>query len=256
MAIRDEIKKEQEKLKDKPLKYKLAYFWEYYKIHTIVTVIAIVLIATMIRDIRSNKDYAFYATLINSTGADVSELASEFETVQQVDTKKYQVFLDTSLNYQLDSMDTLTMATTQKILATIAAGELDVMVSDEDTINHFAKNDAFCDLKQVLPEDLIEKYKDDFLYIEGKDLNATETETGDGSFASMAEQNGTLTPTSKTYNDPSEFEEPIAVGIYLTDTDKLDGYQCFSRCIPVYSIVSNSTRQQMAIDFLYFLTAQ
>ena len=35
-SVHDEVKEQQQKLKGKPFKEKWAYFWEYYKIQTIV----------------------------------------------------------------------------------------------------------------------------------------------------------------------------------------------------------------------------
>ena len=37
-SVHDEVKEQQQKLKGKPFKEKWAYFWEYYKIQTIVVI--------------------------------------------------------------------------------------------------------------------------------------------------------------------------------------------------------------------------
>ena len=45
MAMRDEVREQQNKLKGKTFKEKLNYFWDYYKVHTIALVFAIIVIS-------------------------------------------------------------------------------------------------------------------------------------------------------------------------------------------------------------------
>ncbi len=40
-SVHDEVKEQQQKLKGKPFKEKWAYFWEYYKIQTLVAIAAL-----------------------------------------------------------------------------------------------------------------------------------------------------------------------------------------------------------------------
>ena len=41
-GIIDEIREQQRKMKDMTWKERFAYYWEYYKVHTIVTIVAII----------------------------------------------------------------------------------------------------------------------------------------------------------------------------------------------------------------------
>ena len=59
MAMRDEVREQQNKLKGKTFKEKLDYFWDYYKVHTIVLVFSIVVISVFVKDIVTSKDNAF-----------------------------------------------------------------------------------------------------------------------------------------------------------------------------------------------------
>ena len=65
MAVRDEIREQRQKLKGQGFKAHCEYFWEYYKIHTIVAVVAIILLVTFIRDIANRKPYAL-SDLLNA----------------------------------------------------------------------------------------------------------------------------------------------------------------------------------------------
>ena len=66
MAMRDEVREQQNKLKGKTFKEKLNYFWDYYKVHTIASVFAIIVISVFVKDIVTNKDNAFSAVILNS----------------------------------------------------------------------------------------------------------------------------------------------------------------------------------------------
>ena len=67
MSVVEEIREQQRKaLSTMSFKEKLAYFWDYYKIHTLVAVALIIVAVTVIYQLVTSKDYAFYATMINT----------------------------------------------------------------------------------------------------------------------------------------------------------------------------------------------
>ncbi len=74
MAMRDEVREQQNKLKGKTFKEKLNYFWDYYKVHTIALVFAIIVISVFVKDIVTNKDNAFSAVILNSYAHDTQEI--------------------------------------------------------------------------------------------------------------------------------------------------------------------------------------
>ena len=41
MAMKDEVKEQQQKLKGKTTREKLEYFWDYYKVHTILALFVV-----------------------------------------------------------------------------------------------------------------------------------------------------------------------------------------------------------------------
>ena len=63
MSVHEEIREQQKKLKGQGIKAHLQYFWDYYKIHTIVALAAIIFIVVLVKDVTNNKPYAFYALL-------------------------------------------------------------------------------------------------------------------------------------------------------------------------------------------------
>ena len=165
MAVSDDIRKEKEKTKDMSLKGKLSYFWYYYKVHTIVIIAAAVFLYVLIRDISSSKDYAFYAAYFNAEQTFSAEEQMEaFAAYADLDTEKYNVYLDSDMYYAASDMSEASLATSQKFTAMIYSGDVDVVVADESVFSNYALNETFFDLREVLPEDLLEKYKDKLFY--------------------------------------------------------------------------------------------
>ena len=219
-----EIKEQHQKTKDMTKKEKLSYFWYYYKIHTIVVIAIVIFIASLIRQIVTYKDYAFYAVLINSDFSYTGDepWSEEFAEYAGIDTKKYLSCFDTSFTLSSDDMSQYTIAATEKLLALVHAGTIDIIVADTEIFEGYVRNEMFMDLRTVLPEELMEKYKNDFYYA---DAAAFDTDEDDTSPAT-----GEL-PDYDTFvinhRDPSSMEQPIPVGICLSKETKIMASGCY-----------------------------
>ena len=104
MSVIDEIREEQKKaLSTMSLKEKLAYFWDYYKIHTVVTIVVLAFVISFIHQYVTNKDYGFYAALVNAHASSYDDelpaiWAEEFQEYAQIDPDEYLVYIDTSIS--------------------------------------------------------------------------------------------------------------------------------------------------------------
>nr|MCR4589177.1 hypothetical protein [Lachnospiraceae bacterium] len=276
--LRDEIRAEQSKLKDKPFKDKWNYFWDYYKIHVIVGICLIFFVGTLIRDMANNKAYGFYALFLNATSmAEMEPYETEFAQIAGVDTEEYAVSIDNTNNVSEENYSELTIASVEKIMASVAAGEVDVFVSDQDTIRRYGYNSTLMNLNDILPASLLEKYADHLLYIDMVDVRREEeasrnifaeesaasgemtgSEGSDGTVSSEAATTGAgneaeTDPFICLYTDPAEMGEPVPVGIYLEDSGIIDDTQSYLTCTPVFSIVINTKHPAEAVQFLNYL---
>ena len=263
MAVRDEIRQQRQKLKGQGFKAHFEYFWEYYKIHTIVAIVAIILVVTLVRDIANRKPYALYSLFVNNQGMDTQTMLQDgFAEYAGIDTSKENVLVDTSSNYIGSTIDTSTVATSEKIMALIAAKELDVFVTDSGTAYHYASQETFMDLREVYTKEELEAMADKLFYVDQAyaDYLASEEYT-------TYITNGKFDPNNKyavmadKYNetfqyddmDPSEMDDPVPVGI------KLDGSEALSECgaypgmTPVAAIVVNSERIDTSKKFIEYL---
>ena len=219
-SMHDEIREQNAKLKNAPLREKLAYFKEYYLKTTIIAVVAIILVGSMIYSmLTSPSDTAFAAYFYNNTG-DMSDsgLIDGFVAYAEIDTKKSNAYVDTTMHYSPDGQNLDAYAMLEKSMAVITTGELDVVVGDTDTIDYFANSESLHDITTILPEDLLEIFQDKLYY------------------AKLGESDE-LTP----------------VGIYVTDAPKLSEYHYYTDMEPVLGFVANSNSLDNAVAFLRYL---
>ena len=219
-SMHDEIREQNAKLKNAPLKEKLAYFKEYYLKTTIIAVVAIILVGSMIYSmLTSPSDTAFAAYFYNNTG-DLSDngLIDGFVTYAGIDTKKSNAYIDTTMHYSPDGQNLDAYAMLEKSMAVITTGELDVVVGDTDTIDYFSNSECLHDITTILPEDLLDAFQDKLYY------------------AKLGESDE-LTP----------------VGIYVADAPKLNEYHYYTDMEPVFGFVANSNSLDNAVAFLRYL---
>lgn len=251
MAINDEIREQQKKLKGKTLKEKLGYFWDYYKVHTLVVILVIFFGGALIRDIVTSKEEAFSATLLNAYGSNwQSDFQADFAEYAKIDTEVYECYIDTSstLNYNMTSE--VDLAVFQRTVALAQTSGMDVLMGDLMPFTHFAGTGMFQNLQNILTEEEYSHYEPYFYYIDGATLDDEDddvTYDSDGSTDFI--------DTSIDHADPSAMEDPIPVGIYLPDSAKLKEFNCYTLTgeTPVLGFVYSSVRVDMAREFLHYL---
>lgn len=219
MSLHDEIKEQNAKMKGQPFSVKFSYFKEYYlKTTIVIAVIVIALISLLISIFTGPEDTAFGCYFINNTGpASDDTLLNDFVAKMDIDTKKHEVFLDTSIYYNPDNQDPYAYVSIEKVMAIISTGELDIIVGDEGVTDYYAYGSCFCDITTVLPADLLEQFQD------------------------------------KLYYYTTEEGETIPVGIYIDDSPKLAKYGYYDHTRPIFGIIANSNDVDTAIAFLRYL---
>ena len=178
-SVSDEIKAQHKKLAGKTPKEKFQYFWEYYRIPTLVTILVAAFAANLIYTIVTAKDSALSVLFINGySEMDTEAFMSGFDEYAQIDTKEYSTSLEMNFTIQEEATDQYTMANVQKLMALVAAKELDVIMADTSTFTNYAEPGYFCNLTEVLPQELIDKYQDRFFYYDIPDDDQGEVPIG------------------------------------------------------------------------------
>lgn len=223
-SVHDEIKEQQKKaFATMSLKEKFAYFWDYYKIHTIVVICVIAFVISFVRQIQENKPYAFYAVLMNAfSGLDSNDTnvmwENEFLEYAGIDPETYRVCIDTSLTQSADGGSQYEMANRQKMAAMMHTGDIHAIVADTETFESYAHIETFYDLSEVLTEDELALYQDLLYYT---DAAAFDEDDGD-TLAEMEAIQKAYDAKVIDHSDPSTMEKPIPVGIRIpTSGNKL-----------------------------------
>lgn len=219
-SLHDEIREQNAKLKDAPLKEKAAYFKEYYLKTTIVIIIAVIFVAYLAYSIlTAPSDTAFAAFFYNDTGdSSNTELLDGFVEYMNIDTSEHDAYIDATMNYAAGTSDYDSYIGLEKTMAVMSTGELDVIVGDAATLDYFARSESFHDITTILPDDLLAQFADKLYY----------TESG---------ENGELIP----------------VGVYVTDSPKLNQYYYYVDREPILGFIVNSNSIDNAIAFLRYI---
>lgn len=258
-GVVDEIREQQMKMKDMSLKGKLSYFWYYYKVHTIVAIIVIIVGGTFIHDIVTTKDYNFYAVMLNSSHLDSDVLESAFGEYAQLDMEKYQCYIDTLSNLSYQSQSEYDLATLQRTIALVQTGDLDVMVLDAQVFYNFSFNSMLMDLRNIFTEEELAAYEGDIYYIDyAAILKAIETENNGDALADENSDRNNATPEeiaaeAETHKDPSTMAEPIPVGIFVGESPLVQKTDCYSQLTPIYGVVATGHRTDEAKQYLEFM---
>ncbi|MBR4671299.1 MAG: hypothetical protein IKO84_11950 [Butyrivibrio sp.] len=263
MSIYEEIRDQQKKLKDQDFKTKWNYFWDYYKIHVIVGLIVLIAIIATVRSFILTKPNALYAVLLNS-GYEVTreELENGYMDYAKVDRSEYGCLIDTSSSFDQTHIDQMTLATSQKIMANVAAQEIDSLGGDVTTFAYYAAQDVFMDLRNIFSEDELSAFGDDVFYIDGaymdyiaSDEYQTDIMDGkynkDNKYAVIAHE--ALTEGKFDIVPKEEMERPIPVGIIMKDSNVLKASGAYENSVPVVGIIANTTRVENTVAFIKYL---
>lgn len=214
MSIHDEIKEQQQKMKDMTFKGKLSYFWDYYKVHTIAAIAVTAFVVSLIHAFVTHKDYGFYTTFINAqTSLENSSTsaiwAEEFMDFADIDPNEYQVYIDTTVMFSDGSGDPYAASNREKMVAMMQVGEINAIVSDTETFEGYAQVEYFYDLETVFTKEELAPYRDYLYYTDASTFDR------DDDPLNYAETQQAINELDIDHTDPSSMVDPVAVGICI-----------------------------------------
>lgn len=220
MAIYDEIREQQKKAAEMSLKGKFNYFWDYYKVHTCVTLVTIVLLIFLVKDILTgNQESVFQIAIVNSETQTLDETYEKtFGEYIGINPKKESVTIDNTYQIDTDSADQLTVASTQKMVANVQLGLIDAMLVPEDIVDYYASNSFLGDISKVLPAEQFDKL----------------------------DQQGSI------YYAKTE-EGMIPVGIQVEDSPWIKNTNLYSKQKPILTCLINSKHPENILKFIEYI---
>lgn len=245
MAVMDEFREEREALKNGTFMQKLSYFIYYYKWHVIITVLSVILAVTMIVQIATRKATALYVCMLNTSSQDSERYEADFAEFAGIDPGTYNVIFDISMSITPDMMDQETVTSSERLMVYIAASELDVMVTDEASIQEYTNSQYFFDLREFLTPEQVERYEPYFYYVDLKVVSERQ--------AAIDNFDQSYVPSYPDPRKPEEMEQPVPVGIYLDENEALKSNFYFLSDDVVLCVFQSTTRPETALKFVDFL---
>lgn len=228
MPLIDDVRESHGKVKGKGFKYTVSYIYEYYKWYILAVIVGIIVIASMIKTFVTYKDPVFTALFVNAFQGIETE---EFALRNDVDTSKNTVIVDAtnSLYFGNEAKSQENYVTIQKIVAMVAAKDVDVMVAPESIITYYKDTEMLADLRNYFSEDYLESLGDKVIWF---DINVEEA-------------------------DETVTVKKLPIAIDVTDAPKLTvtDNECFYTDEHVlFSIISNTEHPDYATDFYKYIS--
>ncbi len=248
MAVMDEFREEREALKNADLKTKWQYFLDYYKWWVVGIAAVLAFVISMIHSALTAKDNALSGYFLN-TYADEEQtgtFVTEFAETAGIDLNEYQIMVDSSLQYTPGSMDESTYTSSQKIMVTIAAADVDFLAADEAAFDYYGTTETFHDLRDIYTEEELEKFRDYIYYVDMDVIREKEEVVEAGNFESYV---------APIYDHlaPEEMGDPVPIGFCIQDSPKLaDTYYFRTGSVPM-GIVVNTQRLEATKQFVDYL---
>ncbi len=154
---------------------KLFYFWYYYKWFFLLAVGGIILAIAVITTVHREyeKEYLMNIVLANAETYTVNESDYLDRFLEEYDYDENVVLsIDTSIAVDTVKGGEQSAAGIQTLAALFVTGDVDLYISDEALFELEAQNHAFTDLREILPDSILEAYADLLWY-------GTEEDTGE-----------------------------------------------------------------------------
>ena len=246
MTIFEHIKKQHENIKSKPREERWSYFWDYYKWHLVAIVLAIAILIQGVVSIVNRKETVFSGILLNCMiRIDDDAFLQGFYDQAGINAKHQQAafYTDITLTDQNTKSDVTAF---QRIMAGIATKDTDFVVGQEENFQLCAYNTSrmFMDLREFLDAEALETFADRLYYVDGAVIEKLSVPVGE------------LQDTNIVYPDPTKpetMEDPIPVGINVSDrTDFQEAYY-FSDTTLYLGVVANTPSPELTRQFIDYL---
>ena len=248
MPLMDEFREEREALKHGTLKQKLTYFADYYKWHAIITVIVLYFVISFAVQALTRKETALYVCMVNARASGSEDYITDFAEFADIDLNSQELIFDTSISIQTEAPSESSRASSQKLLVYIAAGELDVMITDAETIKIYTNNELFYDLREFLTPEQIERYKPYLYYIDMKAVQEWQE--------AMDNFDESFVPSYPDPRKPEEMEQPVPVGLCLKDREGFTDNFLFMNEDVVLAVLQNTKKSETVKQFIDYVMAE
>ena len=219
--LRDEMPPWKQQIKDYSFSEKMEYYWQYYKVHIVVTVLLACFFGSILHPIIHKKETVLSIAYINAfPNVEDQVIINDLEKHLQLNPKKQQVLLDSTYYIDNTSDSPYALTYSQKFSVNAMAGNIDVVLSDVVNFDFYGNQGFFQDLSTIFPEEELSIYRDRLYYM---DLP----------------------------NDDSNKEVPI--GIKIDRSAKICKTSCYPNLDAYYGVMTGSDHVDAALSFLNYI---
>jgi hypothetical protein len=151
-------------------KERMAYIWDYYKIHIIGTIVAIILLISLISSMGGKKEVYLNLTIlgkgINTEG--VVQLQEQLTNKLVKDKADEEIFVQT-LSYDNSSNDEASRTGIQKFAAEITTGSIDLLIVDKELFEEISSQQGLLALNDIKAFDKMNLDKQTLLHSKTSD---------------------------------------------------------------------------------------
>lgn len=152
---------------------KIEYYIHYYGLVTLVIVAVIAAVIATIVHLVTYKESVSGVLAVNAD-ADVSGSISpgyfsDFLEEHGMDPDKNEIMVNSNVFVREDIDPTVRTVNEERIQTLFMTHCVDVFFSDEEYFTELAPSGFLVDLRDYLPEDVLEKYEDDLIYAESEE---------------------------------------------------------------------------------------
>lgn len=255
MPLMDEFREERKAIKNAPLKQKLKYFWGYYKVHTIAVICIVTFIIVFIAEASRNQQTHLFVAFLNSTQNSIEkadEFANEYAKFAnlKLDRNNYCAF-DSSMIIKKKPSNDAEVTSRQRMMVYTTTGEIDIIAAASDVFTEYANGQMFFDLRNYLTEEQIQKYSPYFYYVDQtvvEILNSDAAVFGDEDY---------VPPEIPDPTKPEDMDNPVPVGLYITDIAKInDTYTFYDGDDIAMGVVLNGKHRENTLKFIDYLYSE
>ncbi len=233
MPVMDEFREERDSIKKSPFSRKFRYFVDYYLPKILFAAVIIGIIIAFTHSILTQKEEVMMAALVNirAVPETEAEVLEPFQEKYVTDPEKEMITVDTTIAIQVtissngteQSMESLQdiikydIESEERLMALVMTNSMDLFISGDDVFDRYNQQEWFCDLREVLPEDLYQ----------------------------TCEEEGVLV-----------YRNGVPVGVSLKDNERFNRYYVYigsGNEDIVAGIVYTGAHKEMGVNFLRFI---
>ena len=246
MTIKEYYRQAYKEMRGKPAKEKWEYFWEYFKVPFLIGILVLALLIQGVVTIVNHKENTFAGVFITALyDADEKGFLQDYYEFTGLDTKKQEALFYTNILLKADGSKS-DSDNLYGIFAKIVSHEIDFIAGQPEPFAMCAYHTSVLvgDLRDYMDEETLSRYAGRIYYIDGAFRKQLETDLGEER------------PKLENYPDPTKpelMEDPIPVGIDVSDLKAINGKIYKADAKTYIGIVSNTKRADKFMEFLDFL---